>query len=107
MTALLPGASDTDFFHKANAEDTVTYRETSLSAPEDVAREGYVALMKGERRVITGFKNKMQAAMSNLMPDDKVAESVRKQMEPSDEAVGRTGSSHPVSAEEREHIANG
>src|SRR4051812_5667264 len=30
ITALLPGATDTDFFHKAGQEDTVTYREATL-----------------------------------------------------------------------------
>jgi len=43
MTALLPGATDTDFFHKANAEQTITYQ----------AKDGYKAMMSGESRVIT------------------------------------------------------
>src|SRR5690606_25632158 len=58
MTALLPGATDTDFFHKADGEDTVIHRESNLSDPADVARDGYEALMSGESRVISGFKNK-------------------------------------------------
>ncbi|MBA3649687.1 MAG: SDR family oxidoreductase [Chitinophagales bacterium] len=63
LTALLPGASDTDFFHKAHAEDTVTYREEKLSKPADVARDGYEALMKGESKIVSGWKNKVQVGI--------------------------------------------
>lgn len=106
ITALLPGASDTDFFHKAGAEDTVTHRETDLYAPEDVARDGYEALMKGESRIISGVKNKIQAAMSTVMPDTTLASSMRKQMEPSEKEKGRDQITHPASREEREKIEN-
>lgn len=85
LTALLPGATDTDFFHKANAEQTVTYQEMELSDPADVAKDGYEAMMKGESRVISGMKNKVQAVMGNVMPDEMQAAQVRKQMEDSDQ----------------------
>lgn len=106
MTALVPGAADTDFFHKAKGEETVTYRETELSDPADVARDGYDALMKGERRVVSGAKNKMQAALSSAMPDSALASQMRKQMEPSEKKEGREGITHPASQREREHITN-
>lgn len=83
MTALLPGASDTDFFHKAHAEDTVIYNETSLSDPADVAKDGYKALMKGKAKVVSGAKNKVQAAMTNIIPDSTVTTGMRKFMEES------------------------
>jgi short-subunit dehydrogenase len=104
MTVLLPGAADTDFFHKAGAEETVTYRETDLSAPEDVAKDGYHALMKGESKVISGAKNKMQAAMSTILPDTALASTMRKQMEPSEKEEGRDQITHPASREERLRI---
>jgi short-subunit dehydrogenase len=104
LTALLPGASDTDFFHKAGAEDTVTYRETDLYAPEEVAKDGYEALMNGESRIISGIKNKVQAAMSTVMPDTALASTMRKQMDPSEKAEGRDQITHPASREERERI---
>lgn len=85
MTALLPGATDTDFFHKANAEQTVTYQETELADPADVAKDGWEALLKGESRVISGMKNKIQAAVGNVMPDEMLAAQLRKQMEQSEE----------------------
>ena len=101
MTALMPGASDTDFFHKAGAEHTYVYNETSLSEPEAVAKDGYEALMKGERKIVSGLKNKMQAAMTNVMPDKALAGMMRKQMEPSD-STDRNFIEHRASREERE-----
>jgi short-subunit dehydrogenase len=104
LTVLLPGASDTDFFHKAGAEETVIYRETDLSSPEDVAKDGYEALMKGESKVVSGAKNKMQAAMSTILPDSALASTMRKQMEPSEREEGRDQITHPASLEERIRI---
>lgn len=103
MTALLPGASDTDFFHKAGAEDSYTYQKTNLSAPEKVAKDGYDALMKGERKIVSGLKNKMQAAMTNVMPDRALAGMMEKQMK-STEEVRKEGSEHSASREERDMI---
>lgn len=106
LTALLPGAADTDFFHKAGADETTTYRETELSKPEDVARDGYEALMKGESKIVSGVKNKVQAAMSNVMPDSALTASMRAQMSPSDKEKGREEITHPASLEERKRIAD-
>lgn len=105
VTALMPGAADTDFFHKAGSENTVTYKETGLSNPEDVAKDGYEALMKGERRIISaGLKNKMFGVASNLMSDAQLAEMMRKQMEPSDAKDGKENITHQPSEEERAEI---
>jgi uncharacterized protein len=104
ITALLPGASDTDFFHKAQAEETVTYFEEKLSKPEDVARDGYEALMKGDSRIVSGAKNKLYAAASNLMPDSALASTMKKKMSPSDEPDGRQHITHGPSIEERDEI---
>lgn len=83
VTALLPGATDTDFFAKADGEDATIVQEGSLSDPAKVAEDGYQALMNGETKVISGLKNKAQMAMSAVMPDSMVAENMRKQNEPS------------------------
>ncbi len=104
VTALLPGAADTDFFHKAGAEDSTTYREEELSKPDSVAQDGFDALMRGESRVVSGFKNKLYAAMSNLMPDGALAGTMHKKMTPSDDADGRDSISHGPSWEERVRI---
>lgn len=106
MTALLPGATDTDFFHKAGAENTVTYKETPLYDPEEVAKAGYEGLMDGKSKVIPGAMNKTQAAMSTLMPDGAVTSMMNKQMQPSDKERGKESISHPASAAERKSIAS-
>jgi short-subunit dehydrogenase len=104
ITALLPGATDTDFFHKAHQEDTVTYRETKLASPEEVAKDGYEALMKGESKIISGAKTKMHVFMSDLLGPKASATNMRKQMEPSDKATGPVMPGHQPSREERETI---
>jgi short-subunit dehydrogenase len=105
-TVLMPGASDTDFFHKAHAEHTVTYRDEDLDSPEEVARTGFEAMMKGEASVIAGTQTKIHVLRSKLMPDESNAESSRKLMEPSKKrsANVRTESSHPASRATRKRI---
>ncbi len=86
ITALLPGATDTDFFNKAEADNTKQVQDMKLDDPADVAKDGYEALMSGENQIISGFKNKLQAAMSNIMPEQAGASNMRKTMEESDTA---------------------
>ena len=86
MTALLPGPTDTDFFNKAGADQTVAHQESALADPADVARDGYEALQSGESRVISGMKNKIESMLGNVMPDQAVAERFRKEMELSDDS---------------------
>jgi short-subunit dehydrogenase len=104
MTALLPNATDTDFFHKAQSEHTVTYRETSLYDPAEVAAAGYEGMMRGDDQVIPGIKTKVQGAMSAMMPDEKVAAMMNKQMQPSDKTRGRIKIGHEQSQKERARI---
>jgi len=82
ITALLPGVTDTDFFDKADMEDSKLVQEGSKADPAKVAKDGYEALLAGKDKIISGFKNKAQVAMSNLMPDDMVANNMLKQGEP-------------------------
>jgi short-subunit dehydrogenase len=84
ITALQPGATDTDFFNKAGAQNSKIVKEQKLADPADVARDGYKALMKGDDKVVSGFKNKVQSAMSNVLSDPTLAENMRKQSEESD-----------------------
>jgi len=82
ITALLPGATDTDFFHKAEMEESKVVQEGKLDDPAKVAKDGYDALMAGDAMVISGFKNKMQVVMSNITPDSTVAAQMHKQQAP-------------------------
>jgi len=104
ITALRPDATDTDFFHKAKAEQSKVYREGSIYTPEEVAKAGYDGLMAGDSVVVPGFKNKMQDAMNVLMPDSIIAENMAKQMKPSDKMDGKDFPDHPASARERKSI---
>jgi len=87
LTSLLPGPTDTDFFHKAAMENSKIVQAGGLADPADVAKDGYEALLAGKDMVVSGIKNKMQVAMSNITPDSMVADNTKKQQEPADEKV--------------------
>ena len=81
VTCLMPGATETHFFERADMLDTKVGSEEKAD-PADVAKEGYEAMKKGEDKVVAGWKNKMQAAMTNVVPDSMLAEQHRKMAEP-------------------------
>lgn len=82
ITALLPGATDTDFFNKAGMQSSKIVQEGKLDDPAKVAKDGFDALMKGDDKVVSGFKNKVEVGMSNVTPDSMVAEKVYNQQKP-------------------------
>jgi uncharacterized protein len=83
VTALLPGPVDTDFFNKAEMNESKAVQDKSkLYDPADVAKDGYEAMMNGDDKVISGLKIKMQVAMSNMTTDSMAAENTRKMQEP-------------------------
>ncbi len=82
VTALLPGATDTDFFNKADMQDAKIVQEGKLTPPSEVAKDGYEALMAGKDKVISGFMNKVQVAMSNILPDEQITDMMHKQQKP-------------------------
>jgi uncharacterized protein len=85
ITALQPGATDTDFFNKAGAQNSKIVTESKLANPADVARDGFNALMKGDDKVVSGMKNKIQSVLSNLTSDPTLADQMRRQSEESAE----------------------
>jgi short-subunit dehydrogenase len=69
VTALLPGATDTDFFARADMEDTKA-GQGQKDDPAEVARDGFEALMKGDDKVVAGaFKNKAATAAARILPE--------------------------------------
>lgn len=80
VTALCPGATETEFFFTADAEDTKE-GQSKKADPKDVAKDGYEALMKGEPRVISGVNNKVMATLTNIIPNSWLAASSKKQFE--------------------------
>jgi uncharacterized protein len=82
VTSLMPGPTDTEFFERAEMEDT-PIGEGSKDDPADVARQGYEALMAGKEKVVSaGIKTKAQAAAAKVLPDGIKAEMHRKQAQP-------------------------
>lgn len=83
VTSLQPGATDTDFFNKADMQQSKITED--LSDAKKVAKDGYEALMKGKDKVVSGLKNKVMVGMSNVLPDEMVADQLKKMQEPKDE----------------------
>jgi short-subunit dehydrogenase len=83
VTTLQPGATDTDFFNKAEMNESKIL-DTKLSDPVQVAKDGYEALMSGDDKVVSGIKNKMMVGMSNVMPEELVAKQMDKMQQPRD-----------------------
>jgi short-subunit dehydrogenase len=81
VTCLMPGATQTEFFERADLMDT-KIGQKEKDDPADVAKVGYEAMQKGDDSVIYGWKNKAQVAMSRVMPATKMAEQHRKETEP-------------------------
>jgi short-subunit dehydrogenase len=82
ITSLMPGPTDTEFFERAEMEDTKV-GAGEKDDPAEVARQGFDALMGGEEKVVGGaFKNKVQAVAGKVIPDSKKAEMHRQMAEP-------------------------
>jgi short-subunit dehydrogenase len=82
ITALMPGPTETEFFERAEMEDTKV-GAGEKDDPAQVARQGYEALMAGREKVVGGsFKNKVQTVAGKVIPDSKKAEMHRQMAEP-------------------------
>jgi short-subunit dehydrogenase len=81
VTCLKPGATETEFFHRAELDDTKV-GQAKKDDPADVAKAGWAAMQKGEPAVIYGLKNKMQVAGAAMMTDATTAKMHRAQAEP-------------------------
>ncbi|KYH07303.1 MULTISPECIES: SDR family NAD(P)-dependent oxidoreductase [Chryseobacterium] len=83
VTALLPGPTDTDFFNKADMNRSkILEDKDSLASPEEVAIDGYNALMNNEDKIISGLKNKLSVAMANLTSDSMAAHRMAEMQKP-------------------------
>jgi short-subunit dehydrogenase len=82
ITTLMPGPVETEFFDRAGMLDTSVGASDSKSDPADVARDGWDAMMKGEAHIVSGWKNKVQAAVAHVTPASVLAEQHRKMAEP-------------------------
>lgn len=82
VTALMPGPTDTNFFHRAGMDDTQV-GASEKDDPAEVAKQGFEALMAGKDDIIAGsLKTKLQGTASRVLPDTVNAEQHRQMTEP-------------------------
>jgi short-subunit dehydrogenase len=82
VTCLMPGPTDTNFFARAEMEDTQVGQSESKDDPAEVANVGFDAMMRGDGDVVSGWKNKIQTSVASILPSGVVAEQHRRMAEP-------------------------
>lgn len=82
LTTLMPGATDTEFFARADMLDTDVGRDEHKADPAKVAKDGWDALMAGKGHVVSGLSNKLQVAASGVVPQWVLAGMHRDMAEP-------------------------
>ncbi len=81
VTCLMPGATETDFFQRADMMDTKV-GTSEKQDPAEVARVGFKAMMDRDGDVVAGLKNKVQSAIATVTPSAVLAQQHRKMAEP-------------------------
>lgn len=81
VTCLMPGATETDFFERADMMDT-KIGQSKKDDPAAVARIGFDAVMRGDGDVVSGWQNKLRSAIASVTPSERVAEAHRRVAEP-------------------------
>ena len=67
VTCLMPGATETEFFERADMMDTKV-GTMKKDDPADVAKTGFDAMMRGAGDVVAGWQNKLQTAIASVTP---------------------------------------
>lgn len=81
VTCLMPGATETEFFERADMLDTKVGQSEKDDAA-DVAKTGFEAMQRGDGDVVSGWKNKVMSTIANITPAGMLAEQHRKMAEP-------------------------
>jgi short-subunit dehydrogenase len=81
VTCLMPGATETKFFERADMLDTKVGTDDK-DDPAYVAQVGYDAMIRGDGDVVAGWRNKVQTAVASITPAGVLAEQHRKMAEP-------------------------
>jgi short-subunit dehydrogenase len=71
VTSLMPGPTDTDFFRRGRMLDTVVGRMPK-DDPGEVAKQGYDALMSGDRKVVAASVTTKAMGLANRVLPDSV-----------------------------------
>ncbi len=87
ITTLMPGPTETEFFDRADMLDTKVGEQEKDDAGK-VAKDGWDALMAGKAHIVSGWKNKLQAAAAHVTPAAMLAEQHRKMAEPGTDKNG-------------------
>ena len=82
LTTLMPGATDTEFFARADMLDTQVGQDENKADPAKVAQDGWDAMMAGKGHIVSGWKNKLQVAGAGVVPQSVLAEQHRGMAEP-------------------------
>ncbi|BBY26728.1 SDR family NAD(P)-dependent oxidoreductase [Mycolicibacterium sediminis] len=70
VTALMPGATDTDFFRRVRMLDTPLARMPLKDDPAKTARQGYDAMLRGDRKVVASSPiSKATGLIARALPD--------------------------------------
>jgi short-subunit dehydrogenase len=82
VTALMPGPTETEFFKRAGMDDTKV-GTAKKDTPEQVARQGFEAMMAGKDHVIGGaMTNRLQGFATRFLSEEQRAGLQRSMMEP-------------------------
>jgi short-subunit dehydrogenase len=81
VTCLMPGATETRFFERADMMDT-SVAVAKKDDAGDVARTGFDAMMRGDGDIVSGINNKIQSSIASITPAAMLARQHRKQAAP-------------------------
>ena len=82
VTALMPGATETNFFHRAGLDETKV-GAAKKDDPAEVAKQGFDALMAGKDSTLAeSLVTKIGGAIGTILPDTVTSEMNRKLNEP-------------------------
>ncbi|MCE3555370.1 SDR family NAD(P)-dependent oxidoreductase [Pseudonocardia sp. RS11V-5] len=82
VTSLMPGPTETNFFHRAEMDDT-KIGASDKDDPAQIARQGIDALLDGKDKVVAGsLSTRAQSMANDVLPDKLKAGAHRKMAEP-------------------------
>lgn len=83
LTTLMPGATETEFFARAEMLET-NVGKAKKADPAGVAQAGWDAMVAGKATIVPGLMNKAMVAASGLVPPPILAAAHRKMAKPQD-----------------------
>ncbi|MFK4066661.1 SDR family NAD(P)-dependent oxidoreductase [Streptomyces sp. NPDC029674] len=83
VTSFMPGPTDTEFFDRAGMADDTRIGTMKKDDPAQVAERAFAAIVKGEKKAVTGsLKAKAQGLAGKVLPDGVKAAAHRRMAEP-------------------------